>query len=158
MVMVRYWGGRVLTLGGALLAIVAFFCPWFDVYKLNDPSYVFPRRGYGPWTVLQSGRLDATGVAVWVFALLNAGMTVACVALAVARTPQGQATGRSLALVLAVVGLVMVGLALGGVPFDLSFSWPFLDSDIVYGLYLALAGMLCVIVGVGLDAAIRPVA
>jgi hypothetical protein len=156
--MARCWGGRVLTLGGALLTIVAFFCPWFDVYKLNDPSYVFPRRGYSPWMVLQSARLDANGVVVWVFALLVAGMALTCLALAMARSPQGQATGRSLALVLAVVGLVMVGLALYGVPFDLSFSWPFLDSDIVYGAYLALAGMLCVIFGVGLDSATRPVA
>ena len=158
MVMARYWGGRVLTLGGALLAIVAFFCPWFDVYKLNDPSYVFPRRGYSPWMVIQSGRLDATGVAVWLFALLVAGMMVACVALAVAHTPRGRAWGAYPAFTLAVACLVIVGLAMGGVPLALSFDWPFLSSDIVYGAYLALAGLLCVIVGVSLDSAIRPAA
>lgn len=156
MVMARYWGGRVLTLGGALLAIVAFFCPWFDVYKLNDPSYVFPRRGYSPWMVLQSGRLDATGVAVWLFALLITGMMVACVALAVAHTPRGRERAWMLTLALALLGLLMVWLAVAIVPFDLSFSWPFLSSEIVYGAYLAQVGLLCVISGLALGSATRP--
>jgi hypothetical protein len=154
---VRYWSGRLLTLGGALLAVVAFFSPWFEVYKLNDPSYIFPRRGFSPWMVIQSGQRDTLDLAAWLFALLVARMALASVELARARTPRRRERAWMLTLALALVGLLMVGLALAMIPFDLSFFWPVLSSEIVYGSYLALAGMLCVIVGVGvgLDSGMR---
>ena len=156
MIMVRHWGGRVLTLGGALLTIVAFFCPWFDVYKLNDPSYVFPRRGYSPWMVIQSGQRDMLGLAAWLFALLIVTMALRSLEYALARMPRRRERAWMLTVVLALVGLVVFGLALAMISFDLSFFPPFLDHEVVYGAYLTQTGLLCVLGGLALGSATRP--
>ena len=55
--MSQYRFGFSLTLTGNLLVLLAFFAPWFDVFKLNDPSFYFPRRGYSPWMVMRAGSL-----------------------------------------------------------------------------------------------------
>ncbi len=145
--MSRYRFGLLLTLAGNLLVIVAFFSPWFDVFKLNDPSYPFPKRGYGPWTVLQSGQPDALRVVVWMFLLLILLMALSSLALALTRSPRGRSQATAIALTLALAGLIMMLLFVPAIPFDLSFLWPFLSSDVTYGVYLAAAGFGCVLAG-----------
>ena len=58
--------------------------------------------------------------------------------------------------VLALVGLVVFGLALAMISFDLSFFPPFLDHEVVYGAYLTQTGLLCVLGGLALGSATRP--
>jgi hypothetical protein len=139
--------GPFLLLAGNILAIVAFFAPWFDVFKLNDPSFPFPKRGYSPWIVLQSGQFGALGAVTWAFLLLILVMALSSLALALAHTALGRSQARSMALAMAVMGLVMMLLFVPAIPFNLSFSWPFLSSDVVYGVYLAVAGFVSVLIG-----------
>ena len=147
----RTQGARIAGLSllavGVLLVAAAFFAPWFDVYKLNDPTYPFPRRSYGPWTVLQSGWQGVLTIVTWVFALLIVMLALCGLALARARTAQLRLWAGAGIMVWAGVGLTITAFALYAVPFDLSFSWPFLSSDTVYGAYLALAGFLCALSG-----------
>jgi hypothetical protein len=119
--MSQYRFALLLTFAGSLLVIVAFFSPWFDVYKLNDPSFIFPKQGYSPWMVLQSGRLDTLGVATWVFLLLILGMVLSSLASALTHTARRRSQAISIARALAVVGLVMMVVAVPAIPFDLSF-------------------------------------
>jgi len=39
----------------------------------------------------------------------------------------------------------MMVLAVPAIPFDLSFSWPFLSSTVAYGVFLAGAGFVSVL-------------
>ncbi len=146
--MLRSRAGLLLTLAGNLLAIAAFFSPWFDVFKLNDPSYLFPKRGYSPWVVMQSGLLGSLAVATWAFLLFIIGMALSSLALAFTRSARRRSQALAIACGSAVVCLVLMALAVLAIPFDLSFSWPFLDSTVVYGVYLAIAGFVSVLVGV----------
>jgi len=145
-----YRFGLLLTLAGNLLAIVAFFSPWFDVFKLDDPTYPFPKRGYSPWMVIQSGQLDAPRVMTWAFFLFILGMALSSLALALTRSARRRSQAASIACGSAVVNVVLMALAVPAISFDLSFSWPFLDSTIVYGVYLAIAGFVSVLVGVAM--------
>ncbi len=146
----RYRVGLLVTLVGNLLVIVAFFSPWFDVFKLDDPSYVFPKRGYGPWTVLASGRLDSLCVVTWVFLLFILGMALSSLVLALTQTARRRYQSAFITGVLALVSLAMILVAVPGIRFDLSFSWPFLSSNVVYGPYLAGAGCLSVLLGLSI--------
>ena len=145
-----YRFGLFLTLAGNLLAIVAFFSPWFDVFKLDDPSYLFPKRGYSPWMVIQSGQLDSLRRVTGAFLVFILAMALSSLALALTRSACRRSQSIAIACTLAVVSLLLMGLAVFAIPFDLSFEWPFLDSSIVYGVYLALAGFVSVLVGVAL--------
>lgn len=153
--MSRHRFGLFLTLAGNLLVIVAFFSPWFDVFKLNDPSFPFPKRGYSPWTVLQSGWFGALGAATWAFLLLILVMALSSLALALAHTARRRSQATSHALAMAVMGLVMMALAVPAIPVGLSFSWPFLSSNVVYGVYLAVAGFVSVLIGLAMLASAR---
>lgn len=148
--MSRHRVGVCLTFAGNALVIVAFFTPWFDVYKLNDPSFVFPRRGYSPWMALWRGQFDSLSGATAIFLLLIVGMVACCLATALNHSERGRASASASAFGLAVLGLVMMGLAMGAIPFDLSFFWPFLDSTIAYGVYLAAAGFVAVLLGLAI--------
>jgi hypothetical protein len=139
--------GSLLAVAGSLLVIAAFFTPWFDVYKLNDPSYPFPRRGYSPWTVVQSGPDESLGILAGIYALLVVGLAVSSVMLTLARTRRGRSRAWGAALAWALLNLTWMTLVVPAVPFDLSFSWPFLSSDIAYGVYLTAAGLLGAIAG-----------
>jgi hypothetical protein len=145
-----YRFGLLLTLAGNLLAIVAFFSPWFDVFKLNDPSFPFPKRGYSPWMVIQIGTLDSLRVFTWAFLLIILGMALSSLALALTRSARRRSQALAIACGSAVVNVVLMALAVPAIPFDLSFLWPFLDSTIVYGVYLAIAGFVSVLVGVAM--------
>ena len=147
--------GIVLLLAGNLLAMVAFFAPWFDVFKLNDPSFPFPKRGYSPWIVLQSGEFGALGVVTWVFLLFILVMALSSASLALARTALRRSQATWMALAMAVMGLVMMVLFVPAIPFNLSFSWPFLNSDVVYGVYLAVAGFVSALIGLATLASAR---
>lgn len=143
----RYRLGLLVTLVGNLLVIVAFFSPWFDVFKLDDPSFVFSKRGYGPWTVLAGGQPDSLGVATWVFLLLILGMALSSLVLALTRTARRRYQAAVITGVLALVSLAMILVAVPSIRFDLSFFWPFLSSNVVYGAYLAGAGCLSMLLG-----------
>lgn len=132
---------------GNLLVFVAFFSPWFDVYKLDDPSYVFPKRGYGPWTVLDSGQPDSLTILTWVFLLFILGVALSSLALAFMRTAHRRDRAATFAGVLALVSLAMIIVVTPGISTGLSFSWPFLSSDVVYGSFLAGTGLALVLVG-----------
>jgi hypothetical protein len=147
--------GLFLLLAGNLLVIVAFFAPWFDVFKLNDPSFPFPKRGYGPWIVLQSERSDALGAATWAFLVLILVMAWSSASLALARTALRRSQATWMALAMAVMGLVMMLLFVPAIPFGLSFSWPYLSSDVVYGVYLAVAGFVSALIGLATLASAR---
>ena len=153
--MSRHPIGLFLLLAGNLLVIVALFAPWFDVFKLNDPSFPFPKRGYSPWIVLQSGQFGTLGVATWVFLLLILVMALSSLALALARTAHRRSQARLIALAMAVIGLVMMVLFVPLIPTGLSFSWPYLSSDVVYGVYLAVAGFVSVLIGLATLASAR---
>ncbi|HEY7975166.1 MAG TPA: hypothetical protein VID72_07480 [Ktedonobacterales bacterium] len=150
-----YRFGLLLTLAGNLLVIVAFFSPWFDVFKLNDPSFPFPKRGYSPWIVIQSGQLDALDVVTGMFFLLILGMALSSLALALTRTARRRAQATVIAGILAVVSLAMIVVVVPTISFDLSFSWPYLDSNFAYGAYLATVGFLSVLVGIATLANVR---
>jgi hypothetical protein len=142
--------GVGLTFAGNLLVIAAFFVPWFDVYKLNDPSFPFPRRGYSPWMILLGGQRDSLSIATWAFLLLIACMAARCLAAAFSRSASGRARAIIGAFGLALLSLVMMGLAVAMIPFDLSFFWPFLNSTMAYGVYLAAAGFAATLLGLTL--------
>jgi hypothetical protein len=136
-----------LLAAGNLLAIAAFFSPWFDVYKLNDPSYVFPRQGFSPWMIVLSGRRDSLGMAAWAFLLLILGMAANSLILTFARAARRRAEAFAAILLLpTVLCSLLTGLAVAAIPFDLSFFWPFLSSTATYGIYLAAAGFLAVFI------------
>lgn len=139
--------GHWLTLAGSVIALIAFFCPWLDVFKTNDPTYPFPRRGYSPWMLLSSGRLDPSVVMTGVFLLLILGMAVSSLAAALAPTTRARSRAATTTGVLAVLSLVLLIVAVSSVAFDVSFSWPYLSSTVAYGLYLAVAGFLSVLIG-----------
>lgn len=143
----RYRFSLFLTLAGNLLVIVAFFSPWFDVFKLNDPSFPFPKRGYSPWMMLESGRLGALGVVTWLFLLLILGMALSSLALALTHTAHRRSQATFITRALAVVSLVMMIVGIPIIMFDLSFFWPFLSSTPTYGLLLAVAGFVSVLIG-----------
>jgi hypothetical protein len=145
-----YRAGLFLMFAGNLLAIVAFFSPWFDVFKLDDPTYPFPKRGYSPWMVIQSGQLDSLRVFSGAFLLFIVGMALSSLALALTRSARRRSQAIAIACSLAAVSLALMALAVPAIPFDLSFSWPFLDSTMVYGVYLAIAGFVSVLGGVAM--------
>lgn len=148
--MSQYRFGLILTLAGNFLVIVAFFCPWLEVFKLNDPSFPFPTRGYSPWMVLESGMLGTLGVATWAYSLLILGMVLSSLALVFTQTTIKQSRAISIARALAVASLVMIVIVVPAVMVDLSFSWPYLSSNLAYGVFLAGAGLLSVLVGVAI--------
>lgn len=53
-------------------------------------------------------------------------------------------------LTLALVGIVMLVVFVPAIPVGLSFSWPYLSSTIAYGVYLAVAGFVSVLVGLAM--------
>lgn len=142
----RYYISLLLTLAGTAVAGAAYFVPWFDVYKLNDPTYPFARRGYSPWMVLQSGVGSLNALAV-IYALLIAGLALGSLTLARMRTAGQRSRARSAALGCALVSLTLIIVVVPEVPIGLSFSWPFLSSDIAYGVYLSIAGLLGALTG-----------
>lgn len=145
----RHTSVFLLTVGN-LLVIVAFFAPWFDVYKLNDPSYVFPRQGFSPWMIVLSGRRDSLGIAAWAFLLLSLGMAANSLTLAFTRAERRRAQASIAVLGFTLLNSLLTGLAAGAIPFDLSFSWPFLSSTATYGIYLAAAGFLAVFISLAM--------
>lgn len=145
-----YRAGLFLMFAGNLLAIVAFFSPWFDVYKLDDPSYLFPKRGYSPWMVIQSGQLDSLRVVTGAFLIFILAMALSSLALALTHAARRRSQAIAIACGSAAVNFTLMALAVPAIPFDLSFEWPFLDSTVVYGVYLALAGFVSVLGGVAM--------
>lgn len=146
----RMWSNHVglrFLLTGNLLVIVAFFTPWFEVFKLNDPSFPFPPRDYSPWMVLQHGRFDVLGTAVWVFVLVLLGMALGSLVLARSQTLPGRSRIVYITGAMALIVFVMTGFAASEIPFGLSFNWPFLSSTILCGVFLALAGFVTVLLG-----------
>lgn len=134
-------------LAGNLLAISSLFSPWIEVFKIA-PDYSPTRHGYSPWIVLQRGRMDALGVVTVVFLLLILGLLVTTCILAsraLMRTRADSVT--AVAIALAFIGLLIVGLVLGFVPMSLSLNYPYYDTNIVYGGWLASVGFLIVLVG-----------
>lgn len=153
--MSRYRFGLLLTLAGNFLVIAAFFTPWLDVFKLDDPSYPFPKRGYSPWIVLRSGQSGALGAATRVFLLLILVMALSSLALALARAAHRRSQAIWLVLAMALMGLVMMGLAVPAIQFGLSFDWPYLSSNLSYGVFPAVAGFACVLIGLATVSAAR---
>jgi drug/metabolite transporter (DMT)-like permease len=82
-------------------------------------------------------------------------MALSSLALTLTRTARRRSQAISITCALAVVSLVMIVLAVPAISFDLSFSWPFLDSNVVYGVFLAIAGFLSVLVGITMLSAVR---
>jgi hypothetical protein len=150
----QYRVGLLLTLVGNMLVMVAFFSPWFDVFKLNDPSFVFPKRGYSPWMVLASGRPGSLSVVTTVFLLLILGMALSSLVLALTRATRRRLQTVVFARTLAVLSLVMMIMSVPMIPYALSFSWPFLSATPSYGLVLAVAGFVSVLVGLATLSAI----
>lgn len=148
--MSQYRFGLILTLAGNFLVIVAFFSPWLEVFKLNDPTFPFPRRGYSPWMVLERGMLGTLGAATWAYSLVILGMVLSSLALVFTHTTIKQSRAISIARALAVASLVMIVIVVPAVMVDLSFSWPYLNSNLAYGVFLAGAGILSVLVGVAI--------
>lgn len=142
--------GFSLTLTGNLLVLLAFFAPWFDVFKLNDPSFYFPRRGYSPWMVIESGQPGSLSVVTWVFLLLIIGMAMSSLAVALARTTHRHLQVAAIARSLAVLSLVIMIVGVPMIPYALSFSWPFLNATPTYGLVLAIAGFVGVFIGLAM--------
>lgn len=144
--------GLWLTLAGDVMAIIAFFTPWLDVFKDYDPTYPFPRRGYSPWMLLASGRLDPTVTVTGVFLLLILGMTAATLVAVAARTARRRSQAVSVACVLALLSLVLIITSVPEASFALSFNWPYLSSTIAYGFYLEAAGVVSVLIGLAIRA------
>ncbi|HLZ24412.1 MAG TPA: hypothetical protein VKQ30_20045 [Ktedonobacterales bacterium] len=140
--------GLILTIAGTLLVIVAFFSPWLDVFKLNDPSFHFLKQGYSPWMVLGNGRLGTLGMTTWAYLLLILAMTLSSLALALAHAPRIRSRASLIARILAVASLVMIVVSVPAVILDLSFFWPYLNVNLDYGVYLAGTGTLSVLVGI----------
>ena len=152
--MSQYRFALLLTLAGNLLVIVAFFSPWFDVFKLNDPSFYFPKQGYSPWMVLERGQPGSLAITTWVFLLLILAMALSSLAFVLTHTARRQSQAISIARALAVVGLVVMVVAVPAIPFDLSFLWPYLSSTPAYGLFLAVVGFVSVLVSLAMRPAI----
>ena len=92
--------------------------------------------------------MDALGVVTVVFLLLILGLLVTTCILAsraLIRTRADSVT--AVAIALAFIGLLIVGLVLGFVPMSLSLNYPYYDTNIVYGGWLASVGFLIVLVG-----------
>jgi hypothetical protein len=139
-----YWLGLTLMLAGDILVIAALFTPWIEVYN-NAPSLPIPRRGYSPWLALQRGSFDAFSVLVGAYFLLVLGFVVSTLVLA--RATSARFRVHYLIIALALVGLCLAGLALWGIPINLAFNYPYYDTNVVSGGFLAIAGFLCAIVG-----------
>lgn len=146
----QYRFGLILTLTGILLVIVAFFTPWLEVFKLNDPSFPFPERGYSPWMVLESGQLGVLGVVTWVYLLLILGMALSSLTVLLTHTSRRRSQAISIARALAMMSLVMIVITVPAVIVDLTFVWPYLNSNLVYGAYLAGAGFVSVLIGLAM--------
>lgn len=142
-----YRVGLLLILTGNILVIAAFFSPWFDVFKLDDPSFVFPKREYSPWMALQIGQLGSLLVVTRVYLLLILGMALSSLTLALTHTARIRFLAATTACILALTGLALTLVAIPGIQFDLSFSWPFLSSTVVYGASVAAAGFVSVLIG-----------
>lgn len=142
--------GLLVMLTGNLLVIVAFFSPWFDVFKLNDPSFPFPKRGYSPWMVLVGGGLGTLSVVVGLFFLLSLGMALGSLTLVLTPTERRRSQATSIVRALVVVSLVVMVVGVPFIPVDLSFFWPYLSSTPAYGLFLALAGFLSVLISLAM--------
>lgn len=145
--MSRYRFGFLLTLAGGFLVVVAFFSPWFDVFKLNDPSFYFPKRGYSPWMVVARGQPGSLAVVAWVFLILTLTIVLGSLALLLARTTHSRSIVAVIVRALAVLSLVMTIMIVPMVPYGLSFSWPYLSATPSYGIVLAIAGFVGVLIG-----------
>jgi hypothetical protein len=147
-----YWLGLILTLVGNCLVIAALFAPWIEVFK-TDPSLPLPRQGYSPWMVLQHGQVDALDVLAGALFLLTLALLITTLVLALATDARSRAA--SIAAILALVGLAVVGVALGGIPMALSLSYLYYEHNIAYGGGLAAVGFVSVLVGAALVGARR---
>lgn len=145
--MSRYSVGLLLTLAGSLLIIVAFFSPWFDVFS-NDPSWYVPRHGYSHWMALQSGQPHSLGWVMWVFLLLTLGMTLSSLALAFTHSASRRSLAAAIARALAVLCLVMMIIGVPDIAYLLASSQFGLSGAPTYGIVLAVAGFVTVLLGI----------
>ena len=142
-----YWLGRFFALLGDALIILAFFSPWIEVFKIA-PGFSPTKHGYSPWMILQRGRMDALGVVTVAFLLLILGLLVTTCILASRALARIRADIVAVVTIaLAFIGLFIVALVLGGASMSLSLNYPYYDTNIVYGGWLASVGFLIALVG-----------
>ena len=94
---------------------------------------------------LQQNGFDAFGALVGAYFLLVLGFGVSTLILA--RTTNARLRILAITIVLGLAGLCLAGLALWGIPINLAFNYPYYDTNVVSGGFLAIAGFLSAIVG-----------
>lgn len=133
------WVGFLLTLAGDILVVAALFAPWLEVFKIGDPSFS-ARQSYSPWMVLQHGGFNAAGVLTAAFFVVTGAVVLMSCRLALPHTPDSASPPVFVVLGLALAGLVMASLALAIVPMGLSLDYPYYDTNVLYGAWLAVGG------------------
>ncbi len=134
---------------GICLVITSLFAPWIEVFK-TDPSFPLAKRGYSPWMVLQRGQVDALSVLAGALFLLALGLVITTVVLVLVRAADTRPRAASIAAIVALAGLALVGVALEGIPVALSLNYPYYEHTIVSGGSLSAVGFLSMLVGAAL--------
>ncbi len=142
----RYWIGLIFMIIGDALVIASLFSPWVEIYK-TDPTYFIPRQGYSPLTVLQRGQVDNLGVASGMLFLVALGLLTATISLARARSANTRSNVGFAVVLLTLAVLILVWIMLTGLPFALSFGYPYYEYNLLYGGNLAIIGLLSALVG-----------
>jgi hypothetical protein len=144
---VRRTSGLFLIAVGAALIALALFSPWLRLYTTFGVTMA-GEHSYGPWTLLSAGGDAILPVALAIcfpVVALAAGTT----ALLVVRGRRPQTLLTTLALELAIGGLIASLFVVTVLPTGLSLNWPYFTLRAVeYGAWAAIVGFACVTLGV----------
>lgn len=143
---VRRTLGLVLLVAGAALIILALFSPWLRLYTPFGVTTAGEHE-YGPLTLLSAGGDAIIPVALAICFPVVALSASSAALLLVRGRPQALLT--TLALVLAIGGLIASIFVVTVLPAGLSLAWPYFTLRAVeYGAWAAIAGFTCVTLGV----------
>lgn len=139
----RRTSGRVLIVVGAALTILALFSPWLRLSTTFGVTTV-GEHSYGPLTLLSAGGNVFVPVCFPVVAL-----AASSAAFLVVRGRRPQTILTTLALELAIGGLIASLFVVTVLPAGLSLNWPYFTVRAVeYGAWAAIAGFACITLGV----------
>ena len=152
---VRRTSGLVLIVVGTALIILALFSPWLRLYTTFGVTTT-GEHSYGPLTLLSAGRdvfvPAALGICFPVVAL-----AASSAALLVVRGRHPRTLLTTLALELAISGLVVSLFVVTVLPTGLGLTWPYFTLRAVeYGAWAAIAGFACITLGVMTTTLRRP--
>lgn len=149
-VVTRRRDGRILLLVGNILVLVAFFAPWAELYQL--PRGVIPGEGlYSQFVVVwwssTNGAFPTAAVVLLPFVLILAS------SLALVVRSRDNRAQRSLMTLVTGAGLLSLLGTLIFFPFlsmAVPLSYPYYDTAVQYGAFVAILAFMSVIVGAGM--------